>query len=442
MCCTPALKCSQANFGTARPTSADVATRRRRSEVARLKKALQKKASQVEQLVASQRALLKSKSQREEELSEQATKLRQEVDQVAVQRKLVDQGRKHAEQQVEAMKQSVKSKSEELGKARQQIQMLQEERDSALQRVAAMEDTQRQHEELMSDMQTKYDAALGQLSVARMEQKQELHDLQDREDSLSSATVQYTAELARAERRRIQSESAARKAEALQREAEEQACELQRALGEQERLLAERDGVVAQLQQALDAGVAAEDSERSKLEAEARESSKRAEQAEIQLRQVEKELAASTRAAVRASSHSNTAELEEQLNKMCQDVLAKQALLQQVMSEQTALRSRLESEALRNADLQVTPHTGACTPPHHTHANVVRTQARVFSVQLLLSFDSCLTVLHERAPRTRWLDCRPPRRWCVATTASWSWGKGGCPSPWPNRFNERLKPVI
>jgi hypothetical protein len=110
----------------------------------------------------------------------------------------------------------------------------------------------------------------------------------------------------------------------------------------------------------------AEDSERSKLEAEARDSRKRAEQVEIQLRQLEKELAASTRAAVRASSHSNTAELEEQLNKMCQDVLAKQALLEQVMSEKTALRSRLESEALRNADLQVTPHTGACTPPHHT----------------------------------------------------------------------------
>jgi len=50
---------------------------------------------------------------------------------------------------------------------------------------------------------------------------------------------------------------------------------------------------------------------------------------------VSKELAAATRAAARAATQSSTAELEEQLNKMCQDVLAKQALLEQIMSEKT-----------------------------------------------------------------------------------------------------------
>jgi len=136
-------------------------------EVVRLKKSLQKKTAQVEQLVASQRQLLKSKSQREEELNEQATQLRQEIDKVAVQRKLVDQGRKHAEQQVETMKQSVKSKSEDLGRALAQIETLQGERDAALQRLSAMEATHRQHEDLMSDLQAKHEQALSQVGVAR-----------------------------------------------------------------------------------------------------------------------------------------------------------------------------------------------------------------------------------------------------------------------------------
>ena len=39
--------------------------------------------------------------------------------------------------------------------------------------------------------------------------------------------------------------------------------------------------------------------------------------------------------------------------RMCQDVLAKQALLEQIMSEKSVLRTRLESESIRNTDLEV-----------------------------------------------------------------------------------------
>ena len=322
-------------------------------EVERLQRALQKKSAHVEQLVASQRALLKSKSMREDELNEQTTQLRQEIDQVAVQRKLLEQGRKRAEQQAENMKQTLKSKSEDLAAAHKQLTAVEQERDAANERIRSMEVSQRQHEELMSDLQDKYNNALQQVAATRMEHKSEVNSLQDREESLSSATVQFTSELARSERRRMESESAARKAEEQQRAAEEEVCRLQLRLEEQESACEEQQGVILRLQDALDARGAAEESERQKLEAEVRESSKRLAEVEMQLRQTEKQLAESQRAASRAAMHSRTAELEEQLNKMCEDVLAKQALLEQVMSERMALRSRLESEIIRNTDLQV-----------------------------------------------------------------------------------------
>ncbi|MGB1592087.1 MAG: hypothetical protein ACPIOQ_04980, partial [Promethearchaeia archaeon] len=83
-------------------------------EVERLKRSLQTKTAHVEQLVASQRALLKSKSAREGDLNDQTARLREQIDQVGVQRKLLEQGRKHAEQQAEAAKMSLKNHSEEL----------------------------------------------------------------------------------------------------------------------------------------------------------------------------------------------------------------------------------------------------------------------------------------------------------------------------------------
>lgn len=76
---------------------------------------------------------------------------------------------------------------------------------------------------------------------------------QDREESLSSATVQFTAELARSERRRQDSESAAREASDLQRVAEERVRVLEREADEQQRASQEKDSMVSQLQQALDA---------------------------------------------------------------------------------------------------------------------------------------------------------------------------------------------
>ena len=144
----------------------------------RLKRSLQKKSAQVGQLVASQRALLKSRAAREDELNEQVTKLRQEIDQGAVQRKLGEQGRKHTEQQMEAMKQSLKSKSEELGAARHQLLAATQERDAAQQRIVAMEEAQQQQEKIFSDLQEKYNHSLQQVSATRLEHKSELHDLQ------------------------------------------------------------------------------------------------------------------------------------------------------------------------------------------------------------------------------------------------------------------------
>lgn len=253
------------------------------SEVAKLKRLLQKKTLHVEQLVASQRALLKTKCAREEELICQVTKLQQQIDQLGVQRKLGDQGRKHAEQQSESMKQAIKSKAEELSAAIKQLATVTEERDSAHQRVEAMKQAQKQHEGLMSDLQGKYNNALQQVSASRMEHKSELHTLQDREETLSSATVQFTAELARAERRRQDSEDAARKAEEQQRAAEEQVRQLQRTLEDTQRACEDKDRSVARLQQALDAHDSEQDSARSKLEAEARDSRKKMEQAEMQV---------------------------------------------------------------------------------------------------------------------------------------------------------------
>jgi len=142
--------------------------------------------------------------------------------------------------------------------------------------------------------------------------------------------------------------------------AEERVRELERAADEQQRASQDKDSVVARLQQALDARDSDQESERSRLEAESRESRKRVEEVEMQLRQMEKQLSEATRAAARAASHSSTMELEEQLGRMCQDVLAKQALLEQIMSEKTALRSRLESEAIRNTDLQVRVYMCVC----------------------------------------------------------------------------------
>jgi hypothetical protein len=54
---------------------------------------------------------------------------------------------------------------------------------------------------------------------------------------------------------------------------------------------------------------------RMRLEAESRESRKRLEQVEMQLRLMEKQLSEATRSAARAASHSSTMELEEQLSR-------------------------------------------------------------------------------------------------------------------------------
>ena len=96
----------------------------------------------------------------------------------AVQRKLGEQGRKHTEQQMEAMKQSLKSKSEELGAARHQLLAATQERDAAQQRIVAMEAAQQQQENMVSDLQEKYNHSLQQVSATRLEHKSELHDLQ------------------------------------------------------------------------------------------------------------------------------------------------------------------------------------------------------------------------------------------------------------------------
>jgi len=70
----------------------------------RLEGLLDKKTAQVEKLVASHRALLKGRAAREDELNEQVTNMRQELDQAAVQRKLIEEGRKNVEQQNEILK--------------------------------------------------------------------------------------------------------------------------------------------------------------------------------------------------------------------------------------------------------------------------------------------------------------------------------------------------
>lgn len=144
----------------------------------RLKRSLQKKSAQIEQLVASQRALLKSRAAREDELNEQVTKLRQEIDQGAVQRKLGEQGRKHTEQQMEVLRQSLKSKSEELGVARHQLLSATQQRDEAQHRIVAIEEAQQQQEKMVGDLQEKYNQSLQQVSATRLEHKSELHDLQ------------------------------------------------------------------------------------------------------------------------------------------------------------------------------------------------------------------------------------------------------------------------
>jgi hypothetical protein len=112
--------------------------------------------------------LLKSRVAHEDELNEQVTNMRQELDQAAVQRKLIEQGRKHLEQQAEILKQSIKSKSEELNTLLRQMDAVTHERNSAHDRMTVMEQMQQQHEELMSNLQTKYNQAMEQVPAARM----------------------------------------------------------------------------------------------------------------------------------------------------------------------------------------------------------------------------------------------------------------------------------
>ena len=274
-------------------------------EVERLKRSLQTKTAHVEQLVASQRALLKSKSAREGDLNDQTARLREQIDQVGVQRKLLEQGRKHAEQQAEAAKMSLKNHSEELAAARKQLQSVQEERDAAHGRIAELQATQQEHEQVMNSLQERHSLAMQQLEHNMTAHKSEVHDLQDREESLSSATVQFTSELARAERRRLDSDAAARQAEALHHEAEEHARRLEGTLEEERQASAKHAREVARLQLAVDAREAVVETARAELEAATHDSRKRIEELELLLRQREREISEVRRAAARAAAQDN-----------------------------------------------------------------------------------------------------------------------------------------
>ena len=77
-----------------------------------------------------------------------------------VQRKLLEQGRKQAEQQAEAAKMSLKNHSEELAVARKQLQSVQEERDAAHGRIAELQATQQEHEQVMNSLQERLETHL------------------------------------------------------------------------------------------------------------------------------------------------------------------------------------------------------------------------------------------------------------------------------------------
>jgi Skp family chaperone for outer membrane proteins len=88
--------------------------------------------------------------------------------------------------------------------------------------------------------------------AARSEHRSELGSLQDREGSLTAERTEMAGQLAAIERRRQESDAAARKAEALSRSAEERAAAAQAAQAAAEREAEERAARVAALERAAE----------------------------------------------------------------------------------------------------------------------------------------------------------------------------------------------
>jgi len=182
------------------------------------------------------------------------------------------------------------------------------------------------------------------------EHKSNVMHWQDREETLSSETVQFTRELAAAERKRQDSEAQVRQLTAQLREAEEGLADAKGLLEDKVSECRRKDAEMVSLGKKVKENQAEVDSVKEACEAELRETKKKLEEAQLELRQQQKLQASVPTSAGRGSG--SDPELEAQLSKLCEEVLAKQVAFEQVTFERAALRSRLETATARISELQ------------------------------------------------------------------------------------------
>uniref|UniRef100_A0A7S4KVP0 Uncharacterized protein n=1 Tax=Guillardia theta TaxID=55529 RepID=A0A7S4KVP0_GUITH len=316
-------------------------------KVEKLSKALAKKSSQIELLVTSHKSLLKSSAEREKEWNDKLDQAQREVEKAVTEQNKHRQAEQQAQLQTNAMRESLKAKADEIESMQRYMDQLRRENEEYSRRVIELEKSLEEQEESKDFLQRKYEEAQKQVEEARAEHKNQLLMFQDREQSLSSETVQFTRELAAAERRRQESEAAAKEAEERLRASEENSRSVVASMQTLKKEVEEHKHESQVLRSALKAKERHCEELREEFDNQTKGIRKKLEEAELQVRQLER--TSHVKPHVREV---NDNELEAQLNKMCEEVLAKQALLESLMSEKTALRSRLESEAIRNKDLQ------------------------------------------------------------------------------------------
>ncbi|EKX49998.1 hypothetical protein GUITHDRAFT_135674 [Guillardia theta CCMP2712] len=338
--------------------------------------------------------------------SSQLDQAQREVEKAVTEQNKHRQAEQQAQLQTNAMRESLKAKADEIESMQRYMDQLRRENEEYSRRVIELEKSLEEQEESKDFLQRKYEEAQKQVEEARAEHKNQLLMFQDREQSLSSETVQvpchpcdhnplmaaffqFTRELAAAERRRQESEAAAK-------EAEERLCltdptlpsshtcpegfeHRRRTLDRSWRACKRSSWCCLAIGGSPDPSMSRKEVEEHKHESQVLRSAlkakerhceelreefdnqtkgirKKLEEAELQVRQLER--TSHVKPHVREV---NDNELEAQLNKMCEEVLAKQvldlgglegegvndvskALLESLMSEKTALRSRLESE--------------------------------------------------------------------------------------------------
>ncbi|KAJ1494048.1 hypothetical protein T484DRAFT_2606749 [Baffinella frigidus] len=307
-----------------------------RADISRLETSLRKKSSQVEQLVTSHKSLMNATAERERKANAETAKLRTQVDEAQKGQRAAEAKRTEAEKQLEAMRKHLESQSGEGEQLRAEAATARSEASSAQAQSAGLklelEEEQQAHAELLA----RHATMMEQLTSARAEHRTELGSLQDREESLSSEKLYFTRELAAVERKRQESETSAREAESLLRQAEERTKEAEGALQTAEEETSNLGRKIGLLEEAANLGrkiglleMAGGKLEeriqgvRDEAEAETKVVRRELEAAQMTVRQLQREQR-------QALSRGGEQELQMQLSKMCEEVLAKQALLEQV----------------------------------------------------------------------------------------------------------------